>query len=50
MTRWMRLARAATALALTNAYVGLRVHARSGAPAKELAAVIATTLQGCGLA
>jgi TetR/AcrR family transcriptional regulator, transcriptional repressor for nem operon len=46
---WPAERRARTALTLTNAYVGLRVLARSGASAKDLAAVIRTTLQGCGL-
>jgi len=47
---WPAKRRAQTALTLINAYVGLRVRARSGAPAKDLAAVIRTTLQGSGLA
>ena len=47
---WPAKRRPQTALTLVNAYVGLRVRARSGAPAKDLAAVIRTTLQGCGLA
>ena len=46
---WPAKRRAHTALSLTNAYVGLRVLARSGFPAKDLAAVIRTTMQGCGL-
>ena len=46
---WPAERRARTALTLTNAYVGLRVLARSGASAKDLAAVIRTTMQGCGL-
>ena len=46
---WPAERRARTALTLTNAYLGLRVLARSGAPAKDLAAVIRTTMQGCGL-
>lgn len=46
---WPAKRRAEAALALTNAYVGLRVLARSGFPPKDLAAVIRTTMQGCGL-
>ena len=46
---WPAERRSRTALALINAYVGLRVHARAGAPAKDLAAVIRTTMQSCGL-
>jgi TetR/AcrR family transcriptional regulator, transcriptional repressor for nem operon len=46
---WPAKRRASTALTLTNAYLGLRVLARSGAPAKDLAEVIRTTMQGCGL-
>jgi len=46
---WPADRRARTALALTNAYLGLRVLARSGASAKDLAAVIRTTMDGCGL-
>ena len=46
---WPAERRARTALTLTNAYLGLRVLARSGASAKDLAAVIRTTMQGCGL-
>jgi TetR/AcrR family transcriptional regulator, transcriptional repressor for nem operon len=46
---WPAERRARTALMLTNAYLGLRVLARSGASAKDLAAVIRTTMQGCGL-
>lgn len=48
-TDWPAERRARTALTLTNTYVGLRVLARSGASAKDLAAVIRTTMQGCGL-
>ena len=47
---WPLKRRAQTALTLINSYVGLRVHARSGAPARDLAVVIRTTMQGCGLA
>jgi TetR/AcrR family transcriptional repressor of nem operon len=47
---WPAKRRAQTALTLINAYVGLRVRARSGAPTKDLAAVIRSTLQGSGLA
>jgi TetR/AcrR family transcriptional repressor of nem operon len=46
---WPAKRRAQAALTLTNAYVGLRVLARSGFPPKDLAAVIRTTMQGCGL-
>ena len=46
---WSAKRRAEAALALTNAYVGLRVLARSGFPPKDLAAVIRTAMQGCGL-
>ena len=46
---WPAKRRAEAALALINAYVGLRVLARSGFPPKDLAAVIRTALQGCGL-
>jgi TetR/AcrR family transcriptional regulator, transcriptional repressor for nem operon len=46
---WPAKRRAEVALALINAYVGLRVLARSGFPPKDLAAVIRTALQGCGL-
>ncbi|WP_374375087.1 TetR/AcrR family transcriptional regulator [Dongia sp.] len=46
---WPATRKARMALALTNAYLGLRVLARSGAPAKDLAAVIQTTLLNCGL-
>lgn len=46
---WPAARRARTALALTNAYLGLRVLARSGAPAKDLAAVIRTAMEGSGL-
>ena len=46
---WPAKRRAEAALTLTNAYVGLRVLARSGFPPKDLAAVIRTALQGCGL-
>ena len=46
---WPAKHRAQTALTLTNAYVGLRVLARSGFPAKDLATVIRTAMQGCGL-
>lgn len=48
-TPWPANRQARTALMLTNAYLGLRVLARSGAPAKDLAAVIHTTLQNAGL-
>jgi TetR/AcrR family transcriptional regulator, transcriptional repressor for nem operon len=48
-TDWPAERSARTALTLTNTYVGLRVLARSGASAKDLAAVIRTTMQGCGL-
>jgi TetR/AcrR family transcriptional regulator, transcriptional repressor for nem operon len=47
--KWPANRQARTALTLTNAYLGLRVLARSGAPAKDLAAVIQTTLENCGL-
>jgi len=47
--RWPAKRRAEAALTLTNAYVGLRVLARSGFPPKDLAAVIRTAMQGCGL-
>jgi TetR/AcrR family transcriptional repressor of nem operon len=47
---WPAERRARTALFLTNAYLGLRVLARSGASAKDLAAVIRTAMEGCGLA
>nr|WP_298686166.1 TetR/AcrR family transcriptional regulator [uncultured Dongia sp.] len=47
--QWATKRQAGTALTLTNAYLGLRVLARSGAPAKDLAAVIHTTLQNSGL-
>lgn len=46
---WPAKRRAQTALGLTNAYVGLRVLARSGFSPKDLAAVIRTAMQGCGL-
>ena len=46
---WPAERRARTALTLTNAYVGLRVLARSGASAKDLATVIHTAIEGCGL-
>jgi TetR/AcrR family transcriptional regulator, transcriptional repressor for nem operon len=46
---WPAERRARTALTLTNAYLGLRVLARSGAPSKDLAAVIRTALEGSGL-
>jgi TetR/AcrR family transcriptional repressor of nem operon len=46
---WPAERRAETALALTNAYLGLRVLARSGAPAKDLATVIRTTMESSGL-
>jgi TetR/AcrR family transcriptional repressor of nem operon len=48
-TQWPAKREVGTALTLTNAYLGLRVLARSGAPAKDLAAVIHTTLQNSGL-
>jgi len=47
--RWPAKHRARTALTLINAYLGLRVLARSGAAARELAAIIDMTLKGCGL-
>ena len=47
--RWPAKRRAQTALTLTNAYVGLRVLARSGYSTEDLGAVIRTTMQGCGL-
>jgi hypothetical protein len=47
---WPAERRARTALMLTNAYVGLRVLARSGVSAKDLAAVIRTAMEGSGLA
>ena len=47
--RWPAKRRTWTALTLITAYLGLRVLARSGYPAKDLAAVIRTTMQGCGL-
>jgi TetR/AcrR family transcriptional regulator, transcriptional repressor for nem operon len=47
---WPAERRARTALTLTNAYLGLRVLARSGASPKDLAAVIRTAMEGCGLA
>jgi len=46
---WPAKRRAQVALTLTNAYVGLRVLARSGFPPKDLAAVIRTTMRGCEL-
>lgn len=46
---WPARRRARTALMLINAYLGLRVLARSGASTKDLAAVIGATMQGCGL-
>jgi TetR/AcrR family transcriptional repressor of nem operon len=46
---WSAKRRAEAALTLINAYVGLRVLARSGFPPKDLAAVIRTAMQGCGL-
>jgi TetR/AcrR family transcriptional regulator, transcriptional repressor for nem operon len=46
---WSAERRVRTALTLTNAYLGLRVLARSGASAKDLAAVIRTAMEGCGL-
>jgi TetR/AcrR family transcriptional repressor of nem operon len=46
---WPAKRRAEAALTLTNAYVGLRVLARSGFPPKDLAAVIRTAMHGCGL-
>jgi TetR/AcrR family transcriptional regulator, transcriptional repressor for nem operon len=46
---WPAERRARTALTLTNTYIGLRVSARSGASAKDLAAIIRTALEGCGL-
>jgi TetR/AcrR family transcriptional repressor of nem operon len=46
---WSAKRRDRTALALTSTYLGLRVLARSGAPGKDLAAVIQTTLQNAGL-
>jgi TetR/AcrR family transcriptional regulator, transcriptional repressor for nem operon len=48
-SHWPVRRRARAALALTNAYLGLRVLARAGTPAKDLAAVIHTTMQACGL-
>jgi hypothetical protein len=47
---WDVKRRGRAALALINAYLGLRVLARSGASAQELAAVIDTTMRGYGLA
>jgi TetR/AcrR family transcriptional repressor of nem operon len=47
--QWPAKRRSRTALTLINAYWGLRVLARSGSPAKDLAVVIRTTMQGCGL-
>lgn len=47
---WPAHRQARTALTLTNAYLGLRVLARSGAPAKDLAAIVRSTLQNAGLA
>jgi TetR/AcrR family transcriptional regulator, transcriptional repressor for nem operon len=47
---WPANRRTQTALALTSAYLGLRVLARSGYPPKDLATVIQTTLAGHGLA
>lgn len=46
---WPGERRSRIALTLTNAYLGLRVLARSGASAKDLGAVIRTMMQGCGL-
>lgn len=46
---WPGTHRAQAALALTNTYVGLRVLARSGYSPKDLAAIIRTAMQGCGL-
>jgi hypothetical protein len=46
---WPAKRRGQAALVLTNAYVGLRVLARSGFPPKDLAAVIHMAMQGCGL-
>lgn len=48
-TDWPAERRARTALTLTNAYLGLRVLARSGVSARDLAAVIRTAMEGCGL-
>ena len=48
--RWPVQRRAQTALALINAYLGLRVLARSGASGQDLAAVIGTTMLSFGLA
>jgi TetR/AcrR family transcriptional repressor of nem operon len=47
---WPAERRARVALTLTNAYLGLRVLARSGASPKDLAAVIRTAVEACGLA
>jgi TetR/AcrR family transcriptional repressor of nem operon len=47
--QWPSKRRAPTALTLINAYLGLRVLARSGSSARELAAVILMTMEGCGL-
>ncbi len=46
---WPAKRRAQAALVLTNTYVGLRVLARSGLSPKDLAAIIRTAMQGCGL-
>lgn len=47
--RWPATRRARTALMLINAYMGLRVLAKSGYPPAALSAVIEATLDGSGL-
>jgi TetR/AcrR family transcriptional repressor of nem operon len=49
-TRWSAQRRAEVALLLTNAYIGLRVLARAGYAASELAGIVDATLRNCGLA
>lgn len=46
---WRASRRAAAAVALVNAYMGLRVLAKAGYSPEELASIIATTLRGAGL-
>lgn len=46
---WSVKRRAQVALMLINAYLGLRILARSGAPPRDLTTVIETTLQSCGV-
>lgn len=47
--RWPARRRAEVALLIANAYMGLRVLAKSGYPADDLAAIVATTVRTCGL-